>query len=622
MDAATLKLFNAVQVGSHLETIHSDEVTERCVRNGYILDPAVVPDNSLLNTIESVVGISGEKANATFHKSWSVVHDASIEQLVLQQIVHYITTYGFEALGIYDQDTVYIPAEVLELPEIKERIPLTVVHAMTKEEVLSAIVNLAGSGIALHEETLNDIMVIVEANRYEPDFVEGIKNRELKTRLCDYYHIVPSEPTEYLRYVISKLTDESLIIKNDYLIGKIKEANGKFLDELLQYAPKDLASIFLRYKPLFLALKSISRNKGFFNRLRKRAVKMHEPLPTDYLNSVTEQIMRGRLDLDLLGDRLRSASVFRKIRLAYALRYRLTYGTSIVYRVRNGRGWATDFMWSSELEETTKSAFDIVMNAISSALSDSLNGKTFYIPSHVHYALPATEKQFVGAIPSGSYVSVPQNMVAGIHWTNTKKRVDLDLSVTDANAKVGWDASYRTPARSVMFSGDITDAPKPKGATELFYFKNELRSAMLMHVNYYNYSDGDEVQTKIIVASHEAALGESHTFDISNMLATALINVNQKQTTLGLIINTQGENRFYFSPVSIGKGITSSVSEPAKHTRNYYVNSLVNGIDLAEVLTMAGASVTDERPESGDFVDLSPENLDKNTIINIVSPSS
>ena len=94
----------------------------------------------------------------------------------------------------------------------------------------------------------------------------------------DYYHIVPTEPVEFLRHVISKLTDQSLLIKNKSLIEKIKQSNGKFLDELMTKAPVDLGSIFLRYKPLFLAMRSISNHKRVFNRLRRDAKTMHRPL--------------------------------------------------------------------------------------------------------------------------------------------------------------------------------------------------------------------------------------------------------------------------------------------------------------------------------------------------------
>jgi hypothetical protein len=65
----------------------------------------------------------------------------------------------------------------------------------------------------------------------------------LKALLYDFYGLVPSEPVELLRYLISKLTSESLLIKNDDLINKIKQSDSKRLGVLLQDAPDDLASI-------------------------------------------------------------------------------------------------------------------------------------------------------------------------------------------------------------------------------------------------------------------------------------------------------------------------------------------------------------------------------------------
>lgn len=259
METATLRLFNAIQVDQKQHQNIPPAILERTVKNGYILDPAIRPTEALLNTIESVVGLSGEKANAAFHKSWTVVQDSSMEELVTQQIIHYITTYGFETLGIYREDAVYIPHEVLELPAIQENLALTVIKAMDAQELLGRIISL-GSGIALSQETLYDIVAIVLDNNFDSGFVQNIGNRELKALLSDFYGLVPTEPVEFLRHLISKLTDESLLIKNDYLIDKIKSSNGKFLDILLKDAPDDLASIFFRFKPLFLAMKSISNN--------------------------------------------------------------------------------------------------------------------------------------------------------------------------------------------------------------------------------------------------------------------------------------------------------------------------------------------------------------------------
>ena len=85
------------------------------MKNGYILSPEVVfnyPNiDILLTTIDEEIGLSGKQMNASFHKSWQKVRDADIIQLVMEQIIHYITTYGFERLGIYDENSVYIPNE-------------------------------------------------------------------------------------------------------------------------------------------------------------------------------------------------------------------------------------------------------------------------------------------------------------------------------------------------------------------------------------------------------------------------------------------------------------------------------------------------------------------------------
>lgn len=619
MKTATLRLFNAIQVDDvkKVKAI-SQAVQERMVKNGYMLHPAINPKQDTLKQIESIVGLSGEKANAAFHKSWSVVKDASMEALVSQQIVHYITTYGFESLDVFSHDSVYIPKEELNLPAIKSDIPLTVIKAMTAADIIEAIIKLA-SGVALSKESLDDIMTIVQTNKYKNTFVEQINNRELKALLNDHYNIVPTEPVEFLRHLISKLTDDSLLIKNNELITKIKESNGKFLDALLKDAPDDLASIFFRYKPLFLAMKTISKDKTFFNQLRKKADKLHQPLPEDYLNSITSQIKKDGLDLDVFKTRIESAPIFRKIRLAYALHFRLYGSEAIVYKVRNGRGWATGFDWPVESADLTTSALEIVIASIVEHLRKKVEGKSIYIPEHVHYALPATEKQFTGNFPTGSSVSVPEDLIVGIHWTNTNKRVDLDLSVIGESGKYGWDADYRSKDKDVLFSGDITDAPAPKGASELFYLKAAQDETKIVMVNYYNFDKGDEVDTKFLIASKKLKkLSENYMVDVNNMVAAANINITKKQNILGLIANVNNQNRVYFANVSVGNSITSHMNEQTIYARKYLVDSVINSIDLKDILISAGAIVTDKQDSTIDY-NLAPENLTKTSILDLIT---
>ena len=617
MNKSTLKLFKAIQVDSKQEVEISVSIDKSCLKKGYVLDRCINPDKSTMKVIDEIVGFSGEQANAAFHKSWKTIQNSSQQVLVMQQIMNYITTYGFDALGIYSDSTIYIPNELLNVPSVDKDLPITVIQAMTADEILEAIIKLA-SGIALSEDSLTDIMTIIKANKYNSGFIKRINNRELAALLNDYYSIVPRDPVEFLRYVISKLADESLLIKNKVLINKIEQANGKFLDLLMLDAPDNLASIFFRFKPLFLAMKKISKNKIFFNQLRRKADDMHVPMPQDYLGDVTSLIKNERLSLDELTLQLNKANLFRKIRLAYALKYRLDYKQSILYKVRNGKGWASDFQWSTKYDLITQQAYDVVITSIIEDIKINVEGKSFYIPDNVFYALPATEKQFTGNLPTGTYVSVPEDIIIGINWQNTKRRIDLDLAVIGESGKIGWDAGYKTKDNQVLFSGDMTSAPAPLGASELFYLKKSGQEPRILTVNYYNYSKDDAVNCKILVAQEKPKnFGKNYMVDINNTVASANIKISKKQNIIGLVLSVGDENRIYFCNTSVGNSITSTANKQASHVRKYLVGITKSSIDFKDILSKAGANVYNEIPNEN-YIDLSPDALDKSTILNLM----
>lgn len=146
-------------------------------------------------------------------------------------------------------------------------------------------------------------------------------------------------------------------------------------------------------------------------------------------------------------------------------------------------------------------------------ISTNVKGKYIYIPNNITYAAPTSEKQFNGNIPAGSYIEVPRidDLVYGVHWTNLpgdgkyqsrgfygeikpngEERVDLDLKQMNKNEVFGWDASYRSSASDILFSGDITDAPAPTGATELFYVgRNYGHGAFLITLNMFTSNTKD-----------------------------------------------------------------------------------------------------------------------------------
>lgn len=627
---ATLHLFNAIQIRKNQKIIkypHHNPFLIRAIKNGYVLDPRIEVNEDLLDIVESVVGISGEKANSAFHKSWKTIQNTPQLILWAKAAVHYLTTYGFESLGLYQEDTIYIPKEELNIPGITEDMPITVVHALTVTEIQQRIENLGSAGIALKEETLDSIMEIVRANQLDL-IMSKIKNQELRVRLFDYYITAPSDPVDYLRYLVYRLCGSTLLIKNKETIEKIlRTPNPELLDELLELRPYNLSSIFLRYKPIFLAMKKISKNKAVFNRLRKEAKRTHIPLPEDYLNNVTNRIKHNMLDPRILSQKLSKVNIFRKIRLLNAVKFRIRPSCdSIVYRIRNGKGWVSNFVpWTNpRISLNLLTTLKIVSDSIIKDVRKNVEKKTIYIPRNVHYALPATEKQFTGFVPTGSYIEVENNLVFGIHWFNTKDRVDLDLSIISESGKIGWDRRYKTSTGNILFSGDMTSAPRPNGASELFYIKQHTESEpMLVLVNHYNKgheytTDSDApVPTKILVGQDTPEnFQEDYIVDPNKILMSTNIDITRKQNILGVVKNTNGINRFYFGLVSVGDSISCSENTVLTQTRKFLSHDLTTRVSLRDILIEAGAKVVDTKPdEYQEYIDLSPNALSKDSII-------
>lgn len=625
---STIRLFKAVPINTKRKKKASKELLEKTIKKGFIFSPEVIHNYTekkllaLIKTIEEEYGLTAEQLNNSFHKSWKKVRDASMEQLVMEQIIHYITTYGFEAMGFYDKDLVYISNEKLELPKLEKGISLVVIKGYTKEELKKKLISMLGSGIALGEETIKDVVDVCNFVKLKKKEIENIKNKEVKITLYEYLKIIPENPIEFLRYAVYSATDNTLLIKDKATIEMIKEKGNVdvlalFVKYKKEYGLNNLAQIFLRFKPLFLAFKTHKQLNHIINRIRKLAKKHHKPMKEDYLNNLTANIKKGNVDDKKLKEELDRVNTFRKIRLAYALKYRTKDADSILYKIRNGKAYATDFYFTKRNE--AKRILSIVMDSITKDLKKNVNGKKVYIPEYITYALPATEKQFTGDFPSGTYVTVDKDLIAGVYWENVDShRIDLDLSLISAETgKIGWDSSYRTDDRSVLFSGDVTDSSGVNGASELFYVRRKKEGAFIMMVNYYNYDEDVEVPFKIIVGKEQVSnLKQNYMINPDNVVSIAKTNINKKMKMLGLLVTTTQECRFYFSEAYLGCSITSSDKEFVKQTREYLVEFYKNSISLNDVLEKAGAKLIKDKDKCD--IDLSPETLEKDTILGLI----
>ena len=635
---STIRLFKAVPINTPKKKPLGTEANlylKVALKKGFILSPevlantTVIQQKEIIKTVSEELVLSARQMNEAFHKSWNKIRTASMEQLVIEQIVHYITTYGFEKLGIFSHDSVFIPKETLKIPPLRipdtefDGLKLMVIKGYTKEELKEKLIALLGSGIALKDTTITDILDVATFVELGEEEIHNIKNKEVKVALYDYLNLVPKNPTEFLRYAVFKATEKTLLIKNPATIEAIKARDnfdvlGSFAQYKKKYGLEPLASIFNRFKPLFLAFRGHAQMNAFTNKIRKLAKIHHKPMPRDYLNDITAMIKSGQIiDKEELKLELSKVNIFRKIRLAYALKFRTTDAESILYRIRNGKSFATEF--TPVNKKYAQVVLDIVLLSIAGDMSKNLSGKKIFLPRHLTYTLPATEKQFVGNFPSGSFVSVPNNMVFGVHWENVDdQRVDLDMSLINVDAgKIGWDSSYRNDGRSILFSGDITDAPKPKGATELFYVSKHSTGASLMCMNYYNYDAEITVPFKIFVAKEEIKnMRENYMVDPNSVKCVCQSQINTEQMILGLALTDPEGCKFFFTEASFGVGRSSGDTDHVRYAREYLVNYYLNSITLTEMLLKSGAEIVTDVKDAD--IDLSPESLEKDTIINLL----
>ncbi len=321
-----LRLFRAVQVETDRRQLADKAILELTLKKGFIFSPEVFYHYSkqdlvyLANLIEKEIGLTPEQLNASFHKSWQKIAEACIEQLVIEQLIHYVTTYGYEAAGIYDSESVYIPNERLDIPEYVGGINVVVIHGYKPARIKEKVLSLLSSGIALKEDTIKDVLDVCKKVDLQQADLESIKNKEVKIALMDYFDLVPEDPVEFLRYLVFKATDKTLLIKDEPTITAIKESTGlNRINELFNRYEKEfgletLAQIFLRFKPLFLAFKENKKNRPKINKIRKLATKYHKPLPKDFLNEITSMIKKGvKIDRGKLERELEKVNIYRLI---------------------------------------------------------------------------------------------------------------------------------------------------------------------------------------------------------------------------------------------------------------------------------------------------------------------
>ncbi len=585
-------------------------------------------DQEIVDLAISLFGKDGTLFNQTFHKSFKTVLKKRQEELILQQLMHYFTTYGF----LENEEYVYIPKEKLKIPELKDSIQLILIQPIHESELKERLLNLCYRSLSLSEETIQSILILSDFINLSEEQLTKVKNRELKLSFYEKLGIIPKEPDTFIKYLIFSLTGNPLIIKDKKTFQELKSCDKeKALDLLMayqnQYDIKRLAEIFNRYKPLFLSLKTESgQNKelllnAFINKISHLSKKYHRPMIQNDFNFFLKWYLIHEKEPnfeELLLNQLKKSGIWVAIRLNNYLKYKKLKASEKVYKIRNGKVWITEK--EEKCSFIDERLLEILDTFIVKQMKECVNEKKIYMDEFCELALPQSEKQFIGTIPFGSSLSLDkENLIVGIHWYNTlAERVDLDLKIISNEYTIGWDAHY-SEEDQLIFSGDVTDAPLPLGATECIYIDSSIgKMVFSLKINNYTMNSEPVYYDLIIARGHKKQLKKNYVIDSNDVLLKIPnneITKDQSECSIGTIV-IEDTIQFIFTNLSTSNRICSENDSLEDVLRRYLVKENTCQCKLEPYLKKAGAIIVKNRDECWD-IDLGIEQLKKDSILQL-----
>ena len=621
------------------------EVNAESAKYGWI----VHPDCCSKTTLAWVKAEAKTNYNKTFYKKWEDITSKTRIELLADQLVHYATTYGTG----FTAGNGYVPNQSpdVEIPYQSFK----VIMPATDEEIYNRCIKMLQSGIALESETLNILIdYIVKEDRYVKYGldIDTIKNKEAVIMLMDITNVYGKDPFNMLRYFVFKATGKAMLIKDRRTIQTIKEnANKVDFTHLSETECNILASIFYRFKPLFLAFKhtagvesaKVFQNEAFrkaasklkaavagkatnasvINHIRRLAVSAHKPFKPGFW----ETIITEEKPLTEVADRLAKDSItnFKKITLMQAILAKLQNASGKMYVIRNGKMWVRED--APKVSQNMNAYLMRVYGMLEDSIVNSIKDKacTVRYPKNVNLTVPTSEKNFIGNYPFGTSVDMGDNHnVIGIYWRNEWGTRDFDLHLADINGNsYGWNAAYTDKSNKIIFSGDMTNA-EPE-ATELFYISKACPDGK---VSVSQFSGSPKSQFKFFVArenrSNMADRGyssyngrECPMCDPNNIKAEFIIPVDgERDKQCALII----DNKVYLMDLTQGGGRV-----PNQKYAQVYIENLKNKcrsfVDLKPILEKAGFTFVEDGDEKTE-VALDLTQLSKDTLIDLFSTTT
>ena len=559
MEKKVFEIFGKVLI-SNKPKVNYVEINNIAIKHGFL-----VPKELCYEWLELLLADLPENYNSTFYKSWKSIVEKSRLELLLDQMIHYASTYGTN----YQGET-WVPEELKSIDFPRQE--LKILEGITYDELIPKVQSIAYGNVAVKEDTIQ----FLEMFKNELD-IDKIKIRQLKYRLIDENYQF-KDGQECLNYILYHYFQISLLIKNNEVLSMIRSnyySTNQYskIDKIIKTNEKILSSVFLRNKDVFLTIKSLSKSlHNPINRLRKLAKTNHKPI-TNWWLKLDQLTSARRIEM------FNNTSLYKLVQV-----YNAYNNPTGFYIIRNGNGWYKDSYTKKHPAIVTHE----LLHAISGRIKKLAAGRKFYLPKGIDLAMPMSEKNFIGDIPIGSTIDcADNNTMVGIYWRNEWGVHDLDLHAkTTTGIEIGWNRSYYDNGQNIVFSGDMTNADPE--ATEIIWFKKEPEDC-IVSVNEYN--GNSKYKLRFFVAQEKATKFErSYMVNPNSVIYDTEMEIeNKPQLTLGFI----KDSKFVFHSCSVGKGRVPSGIE--RNILEHLVQ--MNYLKIKDIFELAGVEIVDSPDE-------------------------
>lgn len=613
LNKATIKLFKAVVLKNgkqpSLETVREYRI--EAIKHGVVIDPEAFVGRSLSEARKIVddaiaeYGVDMLKTNSTFYKRFSDVEERSTLELRLDQLTHYMSTYG---RGIDRDDIVGYEPEQLSWLDVDIKGNLTYIEALTTEELADKVKNMLTSGMALSEETQSHLIVIINGCKLPvSEYLDQISNREFMCRMCKELNLLPKNFDEFTRYLIYLGTGSTLLIKSRAMLTELdwldRDAHAgqekAFNQYVKQFGIETVAKNITRYRKLYLVLRKRFTDKTLINRAMKLSKRMYVPRK----QSPLEHVMDLDVPLNAIRDSIANAPIYKLIKVMNAIIRRNDAPEARYFKIRNGKSylklknndWHHDLVnWTNKTQRKNL-VQQMIVNELRTRYGD-WSDKVFYIPDGINYALPTSGKDFVGTLPyMSSYEFKGKDVSLGVAWD---AQADLDLHVLSLSGEhYGWNSSYDG---TVTYSGDMTHLNPYGYAAEFYKIKaNDLTAPMIVSVNDY-WSDA-EVKFDVFVTGanvdRDDRQGVATQIGPKSVLFHDKVSPQEMSKVLMIVLPTDDGVKIGFTATNFGNVRVPGVDDAITKLIEIFQHQLDNTYMVTDLIKLLGGHVISNEDE-------------------------